>query len=72
MHLPLSQTPDVFTIIKRRLFVIEWREAHTFEMSMVLLFSMHSEPYCTPLSMIYRLDDTVDLIYECDSTCDVV
>ena len=43
-----------------------------FETPMVPPLSMHSKPHCTPLSMVYRLDDTGDLIYKCGSTCDVV
>ena len=38
---------DVICVVKRWLFVIEWRETHPLEMTSVSLFSPHHDPHRT-------------------------
>lgn len=41
-------------------------------MSSVSFLSSHHDPHCPPLGVVDGLDDSGDLIHECDCSCDVV
>ncbi len=54
----------IFTIIKRRLLIIEGRKSHSFEMSSISLFPSHHNPHSSPLGCVNWLNDPGYLINE--------
>lgn len=60
------------TVVERRLFVIEGREAHALEVPPVPLLAPHHDPHRSPLRDVHRLDDARDLVHEGDGAGDVV
>mmetsp|Transcript_79856 Transcript_79856/g.222351 ORF Transcript_79856/g.222351 Transcript_79856/m.222351 type:complete len:337 (+) Transcript_79856:6104-7114(+) len=62
----------VVAIVKRGLFIIERREAHSLEVAPVALLPPHHDPHRPPLGHVDRLDDLLNFGTERDGATAVV
>lgn len=62
----------IIAIIKRRLFIIEWRESHSFEISAISFLSTHHDPHCTPLGGVNWLNNSWNFMHKSDCSCNMI
>jgi hypothetical protein len=63
---------DIIGIVEWRLFVVEWRKAHSLEMTPVSLLASHHHPHRAPLRQIDGLDHPRYLVDERNGARDVI